>query len=203
MQWPEASHRLLAGITDILVDLLVAQYEAGATILQVFETNAEALSPRRFNQFALPYLARIAREVKARVPAPADGGPVIMLFAKGAQYALGDLAGETDFDGLSLDWSTDPAAAVATVRAAAERTGKPLKALQGNLDPCELFGTRETIREATAAMVAGFGGHPLVGNLGHGMLPSHTPEALGHYFTAVHEMTAAAYAAAKPAATTA
>ena len=64
------------------------------------------------------------------------------------------------------------------------------KALQGNLDPCELFGTRDTIRAAVRAMLVGFGDAPLVGNLGHGMLPSHKPEALGEFFAAVHEISA-------------
>jgi uroporphyrinogen decarboxylase len=203
LQHPEASHRLLSGITDILVDLLVGQWRAGADILQVFETNAEALPPLRFAQFAEPYLLRLAREVRARTAPVESGGPVLSIFAKGASYALPALAGPASlYDVISLDWGTDPEWAVRTVRQAAglpaeaapgERLASaPLcrvKTLQGNLDPSELFGSPASIREAAAAMLRGFGGHPHIANLGHGMLPGHTPSALGAYFDAVMELS--------------
>jgi uroporphyrinogen decarboxylase len=203
LQHPEASHRLLSGITDILVDLLVGQWRAGADILLVFETNAEALPPLRFAQFAEPYLLRLAREVRERTAPVESGGPVLSIFAKGASYALPALAGPASlYDVISLDWGTDPAWAVRTVRQAAglpaeavpgERLASaPLcrvKALQGNLDPSELFGSPSSIREAAASMLRGFGGHPHIANLGHGMLPGHTPSALGSYFDAVMELS--------------
>ena len=185
-QHPEAAHRLLAGITRILVELLVAQYEAGADVLQVFETNADALPPARFVEFAQPYLLRLAAEVRARTAPAAAGGPALSIFAKGATHALAALAApDSNYDVISLDWNTDPAAAVATVRAAATASGAAPKVLQGNLDPGELFGSPQTIAAATADMLTRFDGHPLIANLGHGMLPSHTPEALGAFFDAV------------------
>jgi uroporphyrinogen decarboxylase len=189
VQYPEASHRLLDGITDILIDLLVAQYQAGADILQVFETNAEHLSPPRFREFALPYLVKLAREVKRRVPAV--NGPPIIVYPKGGHHSLSQLAEESDFDAISIDWSIEPAKAVAIVREAARKTGKPVKALQGNLDPCELFGSPDEIYRVSEEMLKGFGEHPLIGNLGHGMLPAHKPEGLEAFFAAVHNISAA------------
>ena len=62
---PEASHRLLQSITDVSVDYLVGQVEAGAQLLQVFESHAGILGPQQFGQFSLPYLEQIARRVKA------------------------------------------------------------------------------------------------------------------------------------------
>ena len=122
-------------------------------------------------------------------PAPAAaGGPALAIFAKGASHALPALAGAASaFDVVSLDWGTDPAAAVDAVRAAAAAAGAPAKALQGNLDPGELFGSPQTIAAATRDMLRRFDGHPLIANLGHGMLPTHTPEALGAFFRAVKE----------------
>ena len=59
-----------------------------------------------------------------------------------------------------------------------------------------MFGSRDSIRAATSAMLAGFGSDTrLIGNLGHGMMPTHKPEALRDYFAAVHEMSAAMRAA--------
>jgi uroporphyrinogen decarboxylase len=64
------------------------------------------------------------------------------------------------------------------------------KAFQGNLDPFELFGDAASIRAAVGHMLAGFGGDlPLIGNLGHGMMPGHSPEALRAFFSAVHEIS--------------
>lgn len=198
LQHPDASHRLLSGIADILVDLLVAQWEAGADILQVFETNGEALPPARFREFALPYLLRVAAGVRARTAPVSEGGPVLSVFAKGAHACLAELAdpAASAYDVISLDWSVDPAQAVRVVReaaakaaasgsAAASAAARP-KALQGNLDPCELFGSGDSIAAAARTMLAGFGDHPLIANLGHGMLPGHKPEALRAYFDAIH-----------------
>ena len=64
---PEASHRLLQSITDVSVDYLVGQVEAGAQLLQVFESHAGILGPQQFGQFSLPYLKQIAGRVKARL----------------------------------------------------------------------------------------------------------------------------------------
>ena len=64
---PEASHRLLQSITDVSVDYLVGQVEAGAQLLQVFESHAGILGPEQFGQFSLPYLKQIAGRVKARL----------------------------------------------------------------------------------------------------------------------------------------
>jgi uroporphyrinogen-III decarboxylase len=210
LQHPEASHRLLSGITNILIDLLVAQWKAGADILQLFETNAEALPPARFNEFALPYLLKIATEVRRRTAPLNEGGPILSLFAKGAHYALetfGDPV-SSHYDVISLDWSMDPATAVKVVNEAANRANEKArkegsdvvynaKALQGNLDPCELFGSAETIRAAAFQMLDGFKGHPHIANLGHGMLPGHKPEALQAYFDAV--MDYPSYSAARAA----
>lgn len=115
LQHPEASHQLLGALADVAVDMLVEQWRAGASILQVFESNAGELPPDRFADFALPYLRRIAEGVRARVPAVADGGPPLIVFARGAHFALEGLSESTAYDVIGLDWSIDPADANARV----------------------------------------------------------------------------------------
>jgi uroporphyrinogen decarboxylase len=66
---PEATHRLLRMITDLNVGYLVQQVKAGAQMLQVFESNAEYLSPELFAKYSLPYLAEIAKRVKEELKA--------------------------------------------------------------------------------------------------------------------------------------
>jgi hypothetical protein len=66
---------------------------------------------------------------------------------------------------------------------------KGRKVLQGNFDPCALYAPAASIRDSVDAMLQGFGSHPHVVNLGHGMHPTHTPEQLGDFLAAVDELS--------------
>ena len=173
---PEDAHALLGTLTDLIAAYLVRQAEAGAQLVQVFDSHAGLLGAETFRTFALPYLARLAERFKdARPDVPA------IVFAKGAPYALDALAG-TDYDTISLDWTMDPQAARNVV---GERV-----ALQGNLDPCALYAPPETIRHRVGEMLEAYGdegGH--VANLGHGMLPDHDPRHAAAFVDAVHQLS--------------
>ena len=202
LAYPAASHALLGALADVCVELLLGQWRAGASVLQVFESSAGDLPPALFNDFALPYLERIAAAVRARTPPVAAGGPPLIAFARNAHQAgVLEALCVSQFDAMSLDWLTDPAEACARVRAACARAGGPdgapprqPKALQGNLDPGALHLAPRALALATAAMLRGFGSHALVANLGHGMHPSHSPAQLARFFEAVHALSAAARA---------
>ena len=173
---PEASHELLQAITDVIVDHLAAQAEAGAQALQVFDSWAGILAPYHFSSFALPYLQQIAERVGERHP-----DVPLIVFARGAHYALAALA-ETDYDVIGLDWTIIPQAARAIVGDAA--------ALQGNLDPSALYGPHATIRAAVKQMLDGFGTQGYIANLGHGMHPDHNPAHAAAFVEAVQELSA-------------
>jgi uroporphyrinogen decarboxylase len=172
---PDAAHNLLQQITDVVVPYLIGQVNAGAQLLQVFDSWAGLLGPQTFRTFGLPYLKQIAERVKAECP-----DTPLVVFAKGAHYALEALV-ETDYDVIGLDWSMDPKAARLVV---SERA-----TLQGNLDPCMLYGDEESIRRNVQDMLAGFGPHRHIANLGHGMHPTHEPEKAGMFVDAVHEIS--------------
>ena len=87
-----------------------------------------------------------------------------IVFAPGAGWAFDEIARETKADVVGVDWHMDAAAA----RAAADRCGV---AVQGNLDPCALYGSPESIRARTEQMLRTFGGRGHIANLGHGILP--------------------------------
>merc|ERR1711943_145639 len=108
-----------------------------------------------FEEFSLPYLADNAKRVKAALP---EVTLPMTVFAKGSHYALEALA-DTEYDTISLDWTMDPASSRL-------RVGKN-KSLQGNLDPCALYGTPERIEEEVQRMVDGFGTQRYIANLGH------------------------------------
>ena len=87
-----------------------------------------------------------------------------MVFAKGAWYALEDLA-KSDYTVLGLDWTHDPVQA-------RKRVG-PTKVLQGIMDPNVLYGPQEHITEEVERIVKGFEGgkQGYIVNLGHGITP--------------------------------
>jgi uroporphyrinogen decarboxylase len=171
-RYPSESHRLLDLLTDVLAEFLIAQIEAGAQLVQVFDSWAGLLGPAQFEAFALPYLRELARRVGEACPdVPRT------LFARGANYALPALA-ESGYEVIGLDWSIDPGVARALV---GDRV-----ALQGNLDPVALFAPPDVIRSEVRAMLEAFGPHGHIANLGHGMMPEHDPEHAGCFVEAVH-----------------
>ncbi|KAJ2783216.1 Uroporphyrinogen decarboxylase in heme biosynthesis [Coemansia javaensis] len=184
---PQAAHELLRRIAAVAADFLVGQVHAGAQALQVFESWAGELGPREFAEFSLPYLAHIAAHVKQRCP-----GVPLTVFARGAHYALEQLAAETVFDVISLDWTIAPADARARVDRALRAAGSDRRVvLQGNLDPTLLFADEATVRRRTAEMCAAFGAAPHIANLGHGMMPGHDPERLRVFLETVHQASRA------------
>ena len=156
LEEPSRAHNLLARLSHLVGEFLAAQVMAGAQAVQLFDSWAGALTPRDFREFALPYLKIAARRAKAA------GAPVIA-FAPGAGWALEEIAA-TGVDVVGIDWQTDPAVA-------RQRLSSAPVALQGNLDPCWLYGSPSTIRERTHAMLRAFAGRNHIANLGHGILP--------------------------------
>jgi uroporphyrinogen decarboxylase len=148
---PELAHRLLKEITETITSYLRYKTEAGADLLQIFDSWAGILSPQQFREFSLPYLSKICRALPDKP---------VTLFAKGAWFALEELAG-LDCQVLGLDWNTAPS------------WGRKLlkdKVLQGNLDPCLLYADPLVIRRSTIEMIGSFGGRHIA-NLGHGVYP--------------------------------
>jgi uroporphyrinogen decarboxylase len=159
---PAVAHALLGKLADAVGDFLVAQVHAGAQAVQLFDSWAGALGPDDFARFALPYLARAARR------AASAGAPVIV-FAPGAWAHAEAIVAATQPQAIGADWHVRPEDA--------RRLGDRMRvAVQGNLDPCHLFGDPATVRRRTAAMLRGLHGAGHVANLGHGVLPE-TPVA--------------------------
>jgi uroporphyrinogen decarboxylase len=134
-------------------------------IIQVFDSWAGELSPKAFKEFSLPYLIQIADELPKRLK-ELNATPVPMVvFAKGAWYALEDLC-KSNYDIVGLDWLHNPADAYKVAQAHG-------KVLQGNADPGVLYGDRAAISDAVKTMVDGFGGgkQGWIANLGHGKFP--------------------------------
>ena len=152
---PELLRALLARLTDLTVAYLNAQIEAGAQVVQLFDTWAGLLSPERYREWVLP----VHREIAAKLDR--DRAPFV-LYVKGGEDLV-DFMAESGADVISVDSQVD-------VGAAARRVGARVS-LQGNLDPALLRAPREEIFarvRALAQAAAPARGHIL--NLGHGVL---------------------------------
>lgn len=149
---PEASHKLLQKITDFTISYLRTQIKAGADLVQVFDSWAGVLSPETFNTFSLPYIQQICKAIN-EVP--------VTVFAKGAWFGMEEMS-SLDCQVLGLDWNIKPELA---------RQWAPDKTLQGNLDPCVLYGTPETVAKEVTRMIDRFGSQKYIVNLGHGVYP--------------------------------
>jgi uroporphyrinogen decarboxylase len=154
---PSRAHSLLSRLARAVGSFLVAQVGAGAQAVQLFDSWSGALGPADFREFALPYLSEAARMART------TGVPVIV-FCPGSGWALEEIATATGADVIGVDWQTD--AAEARRRLPASEV-----ALQGNLDPCWLYGSPAQIQERTHQMLDAFGGRGHIANLGHGILP--------------------------------
>src|SRR6056297_3005826 len=163
LEYPEQSDRLIAHLADSTADYLIAQVEAGADALMVFDSWGGVLSPAMFERFSLAGMQRIVDRVREAQP----DMPVI-LFAKGCGGMLESLA-DTGCDALGLDWTT-------RLSDARRRVGDRV-ALQGNLDPVVLTTNPDVIRAAVADVLDDFGpGSGHIFNLGDGITPEVPPE---------------------------
>ncbi|XP_033637145.1 uroporphyrinogen decarboxylase-like isoform X1 [Asterias rubens] len=179
---PEHSHKFLQLLTDKTVDYLVGQVLAGAQLLQVFDSNVGVLGHDLFLTFSLPYLTQIVTKVKSTLrEANIDPVPMIV-FAKGAHHAIKELS-ESGYDVVSLDWTMQPEVARATASTDVS--------LQGNLDPCAMYGSKEEIQQLVGKMLSRFGTQRYIANLGHGVYPDFDPENVGTFIDSIHEQSEA------------
>lgn len=154
----ELIDRLVAGS----VEYLARQVEAGAEMVQIFDSWAGVLPAEEFECWCIAPVRSIIERLRQR-----HGEVKIIVFPRRAGLAR-DLAGEMGADALGLDTAVDPCAAAKFVA--------PSTPLQGNLDPLALRAGGEALRRGTARILSAFAGRPHIFNLGHGILPE-TPVA--------------------------
>lgn len=172
-QSPELFGKLMDKITATVIDYLQAQIDAGAHAVQIFDSWAGVLSPADFERYALPYVQKIIGALKGSVPV------IYFAFNGSAMLKLVRKSGAAVF---GVDWRIDIADAVSAL-------GGDV-AVQGNLDPCTLFGTKELIRERVAQILKGAqGAKGHIFNLGHGILPETPVENAIAMVEAVHELS--------------
>jgi uroporphyrinogen decarboxylase len=171
----EAWHNLMSKLSEIVGQYLLAQANAGANVLQVFDSWVGELSPYDYERFVMPYTRRaidIARQA---------GVPIIHFGTNTA--GMLELIRDAGGDVIGVDWRID-------LSTAWQRLGDGV-AVQGNLDPLALFapwGSLKTRARNVLDQAGGRSGH--IFNLGHGILQQTPVDAVRRLVDFVHEYSA-------------
>jgi uroporphyrinogen decarboxylase len=167
---PMGAHALFRKLADAAIVQLLAQVEAGAEAVQIFESWLGELGRDDLEEFVFPHLARIAEALGPK------GIPRI-LFSTGTSTHLEPMS-RLGYDAISVDWRIPIAEA---------RARLPGLAVQGNLDSTLLLGPRETLLARVGAMLEAAGRAPgYIFNLGHGIQPPTPVENVKAVVDAVH-----------------
>ena len=169
----EMVHALLDRLAKMTIAYLNAQIDAGAQVVQLFDTWAGTLTDEEYRRFVLPVNRAIAAGLD-RAAAP------LILYINDAPHLI-DAMLDSECDVISVGSRVEIGAAA---RLAGSRAS-----LQGNLDPSELALPPERIAErvreiARAAKPAR--GHVL--NLGHGCLPDTPVEGVRAFVAAARSL---------------
>jgi uroporphyrinogen decarboxylase len=175
---PSTWHALMETLTDLTIDFLRVQVDAGVDAIQLFDSWAGTLSLVDYRTYVLPHSTRV-------FAALAHFGVPMTHFGVGTAELLGAMS-EAGATVVGVDWRTSLADATGRVGAG--------KALQGNLDPVVMLAgwaatekaARAVVDDGRRAVAAGAGGH--IFNLGHGVLPSTDPELLTDLVALVHSL---------------
>jgi uroporphyrinogen decarboxylase len=159
-------------LSDMVADYLIAQIEAGAQAVQVFDSWVGSLSPSDYREFACPHSRAIFERIKPTgVPAIHFGVNTTNLLA---------LMREAGGDVIGADWRIP-------LDEAWQRIG-PERGIQGNLDPTLLLGPVERLRAGARDVLERAARRPgHIFNLGHGILPTTPLEHVQELARFVHE----------------
>jgi len=160
---PAAMQRLIDLLVEATGDYLIAQVDAGAEAVQIFDSWAGVWPEAHLRRWCLAPVKALVARVKAERP----GVPVIV-FPRGAGLLYETYADECGADALGLD-TTVPLGW-------ARQVLQPKVCLQGNLDPLLLVAGGTSLRQGIDEILGTLADGPFVFNLGHGIVPQTPPE---------------------------
>jgi len=167
LQWvqqrPEHLAQLFELFSDAIVLHCVAQIDAGAEVIQLFDSWAGLLAPDNLTRWSIEPLIQIARNIKSLRP----GTPVIV-FPRQTGELTKLYAGSGAFNAISIDH--------AVKLSFARQELQKHCAVQGNLDPLMLVEGGVAMESAARHILDELRGGPFVFNLGHGVVPQTPPE---------------------------
>lgn len=158
LRHPEAFRQLIDVLVETSIRYLAAQLNAGADVVQLFESWALNLDDDAFTSHVIEPNRRIVAGLRELVP----NAPVIG-FPRGAAGNLARYAAETGVNALGLDYATPLDFAAKHLL--------PSLPVQGNLDPLRLVAGGRQLDERVDSIIAAFADRPHIFNLGHGIVP--------------------------------
>ncbi|HHC5864233.1 TPA: uroporphyrinogen decarboxylase [Staphylococcus aureus] len=165
---------LMNHLVDVSVKYVTAQVEAGAELIQIFDSWVGALNVEDYRRYIKPHMIRLISEVKEKHDVP------VILFGVGASHLINEW-NDLPIDVLGLDWRTSINQA--------QQLGVT-KTLQGNLDPSILLAPWNVIEERLKPILdQGMENGKHIFNLGHGVFPEVQPETLRKVSEFVHTYT--------------
>jgi uroporphyrinogen decarboxylase len=166
---PAVVHQWLGHLSKSLGAYLDAQANAGANAVQLFDTWAGVLSPAAYEEFALPY----ARQTLSAVTVPS------IYYVNGVSGIL-QQAASVGAQALSVDWRV-------SLKEVRNRIPHVI-AVQGNMDPYDLFLPRDKLRERVFSICEEYGRAPgHIMNLGHGIVPGVPEDSVSVFLDSVRE----------------
>jgi len=167
---PELLNVLLGKLTEVMTDYLLAQHEAGADAVQVFDSWAGLLSQHQWRKIIRPHLLRMLQRL-------GEAGVPRIVFLQNAPHLV-DCYAELPAEVIATDWRVDLAAL---------QRRYPDKAVQGNLDPAVLLGGPEVTRASARLLLEQVATRAHIVNLGHGILPNTPLESVHALVELVHD----------------
>ena len=165
--------KLIEKLIDTIVFHIIKQIEAGADVIQIFDSWAGLLPKKNLPEYCFDPTQEILQRVKK------FGVPVIC-FPRGIKESYSDFCSIVKPDCISIDYTIDPS----WIKEKAN--GIPI---QGGLDPKILLTDKENIKKNTEKYLNIFKNYPYIFNLGHGVLPETKPETIEYIIQVVRNRT--------------
>ena len=168
-KWAYSDDKSFSSLINILTEATIlhlnAQVDAGAEILQIFESHAGILDCYGFDKWIIQPFRKIISSVKSQHPEI----PIIG-FPRGGAANILKFISETGVDAISLDQSIPPCWAASKIQ--------PKIPVQGNLDPIHLVSDAKKLSFHANEILNALSGGPFVFNLGHGVDKNTKPETV-------------------------
>jgi uroporphyrinogen decarboxylase len=160
---PAGFSGLVELLTEGTITYLAGQIEAGAEVVQLFDTWAGILPEPEFVRWVIGPTKRIVSALRDRF-----GGYPIIGFPRGAGLMYERYVRETGVSGIAIDTTVPAGYASAQLQ--------PRATVQGNLDPLLLMAGGAALETAVRDLLRELGRGSYVFNLGQGVLPETPPE---------------------------
>jgi uroporphyrinogen decarboxylase len=154
--------KLLEKLISTIVFHIIKQIEAGADVIQIFDSWAGLLPKKDLTEYCFDPTVEILKRVK-------KFGVPIVCFPKGIKESYIDFNNIVKPDGLNLDYEIDPVWA---------KNNLTNVVLQGGMDPKVLLKSQEEIYKEAKKYLDIFKDVPYIFNLGHGLVPETDPNKL-------------------------